>query len=255
MTTADFAKFKAIILSDPNCVDNPSPVSFVSDTKAVWSPAVTGNMIVIGTDPTYHSGRQPGAVTLIDNSVRFAASGSGTGLYFALSCYYHDAKTASVDVLSEFGKFTVRGDLGCYNDAHIVATSEAMTSLTDASLSNWRCSVHEAFAEYPTSGRGGFQALAIAKGILGVGSQNFADETRGLPYIISRGATPTGCGDGKYEPKFNEECDHGSNNGKAGDLCDKSCKCLYGVLDAKAGTCKGAPPTSSGMPGPYHNAT
>lgn len=256
MTTADFAKYKAIILSDPNCVGSPTPIKFVEDTKAVWSPAIRGNMILIGTDPTLHSGAQPGAVTLIDNSVRFAASGSETGLYFSLSCYWSNTESATVDALSEFGSFKVRGRLNCYNDAHIVASSEAMTSLDDKALSDWSCSVHEAFSEYPTTGVGGFQALAIAKDILGVGSQSFGDGTNGLPYIISRGATPAGCGNSIYEPKFNEECDHGSSNGATGDLCDKSCKCLYGVLDAAAGTCKPAPPVSSGTPGgPYHNAT
>ncbi len=268
MTTADFAKFKAIVLSDPDCVMDPSPIGFVADTKAVWSPAVSGNVILIGTDPTLHSGGQPGAVTLIDNSIRFAASGSGgTGLYFSLSCYYTDDASATVDALSEFGTFAVRGALGCYNDAHIVASSEAMTSLTDAALSDWSCSVHEAFAEYPTAGVGGFQALAIAKDIMGVGSQSFGDGSSGLPYIISRGAVPAGCGNAKYEPRFGEECDHGADrNGSPGDLCDKSCKCLYGVLDAAAGTCKPAPPSSvgTGLPpaasggggsGPYHNAT
>lgn len=254
MTTADFAKFKAIIIPDPDCVYDTSPIKFFEDTKAVWSPAVTGNVVLIGTDPTLHSGGQPGAVTLIQKAVKFAASGTGTGLYFCLSCYYNDVDTADVAALTPFGTFTVRGKLGCYNNAHIVAGSPAIDGLTDTSLSGWSCSVHEAFASYPMAGVGGFQGLAIAKDILGLGSQTYGDGSMGLPYIISRGAIPAGCGNGKFEPSVGEECDHGSANGADGDLCTKSCKCLYGVLDAGAGTCKSAPPVS-GMPSGYTNTS
>ena len=47
MTTADFAKFKAIIVPDPRC-GSVSDVKFLEDSKEVWSPAVTGNIILIG---------------------------------------------------------------------------------------------------------------------------------------------------------------------------------------------------------------
>jgi hypothetical protein len=251
MTTADFAKFKAIVIADPNCAYNTTPIQFLTDTKNVWSPAVTGNMIVIGTDPSYHTYVGiDGARTLIENSIKFAAAGTGTGMYFALSCYYHAVDTATVDVLSYFGNFAVRGSLNCYDNVHIVATSPAIGTLADAALSNWACSVHEAFVTYPTSGVGGFQSLAIAKDILGLGSRTFGDGTVGLPYIISRGAIPAGCGNNRYEPLINEECDHGDGvNGSPGDLCSASCKCLYGVLDASAGTCRSqwAPGSSTGI--------
>ena len=44
MTTADFASYDAIILSDP-FFGLPSLLQYLEDTKPVWSPAVTGNMI------------------------------------------------------------------------------------------------------------------------------------------------------------------------------------------------------------------
>src|SRR5205814_7523623 len=110
--------------------------------------------------------------------------------------YYGSIDSSEVPSLAYFGKFVVQGNLNCYNNAHIVAGSKAMDSLTDASLSDWHCSVHEAFSEYPISGVGGFQALAIAKDIMRVGSQTFGDGTSGVPYIISRGATPAACGNG-----------------------------------------------------------
>ncbi|KAH0555802.1 hypothetical protein GP486_006252, partial [Trichoglossum hirsutum] len=139
-----------------------------------------------------------------------------------------------------FGDFTVRGNLDCYNNAHIVASSPALGSLDDTALSNWSCSVHEAFSQYPSLGVNGFQALAIAKDIIGDGSQTFGDGTIGLPYILSRGATPAGCGDGKWDASLGEECDDG--NAVAGDGCSVSCKCESGRPGGN-GTC--LPPISN----------
>lgn len=131
-----------------------------------------------------------------------------------------------MESLSYFGDFTVRGNLACYNKAHIVASSPALGTLNDAALSSWSCSVHEAFSSYPSIGTNGFQALAIAQDVIGDGSQTFGDKTIGLPYIISRGATPAACGDGKWDASLNEECDDG--NTVSGDGCSTSCKCESG---------------------------
>lgn len=208
MTSADFAQYKAIIISDPDCGQLPS-IQFLDDSKANWSPAITGNMIIIGTDPSRHFG-QGGAEQLINQSIQFAAAGNGTGLYLALSCYYNDSPATTVDSLTSFGTFTIRGQLDCYNDVHIVASNSALSGLTDADLSNYNCSIHEAFVSYPTMGVNSFQALAIANNVLGTGSQQFADKSVGIPYIISRGGTPVGCGNGIFEPAFGEECDDGN---------------------------------------------
>ncbi|KAF2489494.1 hypothetical protein BU16DRAFT_496288 [Lophium mytilinum] len=230
LTTADFAKYEAVVIADPSCGD-VSQIKFFEDSKTVWSPAITGNIILIGTDPSFHFAH-PGAKTLIDNSIKFVAAGKSTsnttetGLYFALSCYYESVDSAKVDALSVLGDFTVRGNLACYNDAHLEAHSDAMNTLDDAALSDWSCSVHEAFSSYPSVGKFGFQALAIADGILGVGSQHFGDAHDGLPYIISRGATPSKCGDGIWDPELGEECDDG--NTVNGDGCSLSCKCESG---------------------------
>lgn len=206
---------------------------------------------------------------MIDNAIKFSAAGksstgvSQTGLYFALSCYYNSVDTATVDTLSYFGNFGVRGNLACYNEVHIVASSPALGGLADADLSNWSCSVHEAFSVYPSVGVNGFQALAIAQDIIGDGSQTFGDGTIGLPYIISRGATPAGCGNGKWESTFGEECDDGSSNGAPGDACSISCKCLSGRPKGD-GTClpplsnttsSSSPYSPSGSPKPYANST
>ena len=47
-----FATFKALILGDPTCTGFPT----VPETnRVVWSAAVTGNIVVVGTDPEFHS--------------------------------------------------------------------------------------------------------------------------------------------------------------------------------------------------------
>ena len=80
----------------------------------------------------------------------------------------------------------------------------------------------------------GFQAIAIADGVVAPGTQQFANGHSGLPYIITRGATPAGCGNGIYEPSLGEECD--DNNTVDGDGCSKSCKCESGKPKGD-GTC------------------
>lgn len=241
-TTADFEKYKAIVIPDPAC-GAVNTIDFFDLTKAVWSPAVKGNIILIGTDPTFHSSTQPGALTLIDDAVLFSASGNGTGLYFALSCYYDSVDSSTVDSLSYFGTITVRGKLACYNDAHLVADSTALGTLDDAALSDWSCSVHEVFSSYPTTGLFGFVPLAIAQGATGDGQKDFADGSNGVPYIIVKGATPDGCGDGVWDASLEEECDDGPLNGTPDSSCSSSCKCLNGAV--VPGVCRPPGPNST----------
>jgi hypothetical protein len=156
-TTEDFATYDAIVVGDPACdpYENPDYMATVQATRDVWSPAVTGNVIVIGSDPMYHQRRQ-GAVDLTRNAMDFAASGGTTGMYFSLSCNwstvrgYHDLK-----VLNGFGSFEIRGQgrkpfPNCPDSLRVTDPAHpAMEGLTDALLSNWHCSAHEAFDTYP----------------------------------------------------------------------------------------------------------
>jgi hypothetical protein len=48
MTTMEFAAYKAIIFADQYGGADAATLQLIEDTKAVWSPAVTGNMIIIG---------------------------------------------------------------------------------------------------------------------------------------------------------------------------------------------------------------
>ena len=229
-TSADFSTYRAIILGDRTCSTARTLLGAAEKNSGIWGPVVDGNVVVVGTDPVYHEADQ---VTL--NAVKFAAAQSGkTGMYVNLSCYYHEtaAKTA-VPVLNPFGKFTVTG-VGCYNDAHIVASHAALNGLTDGLLSNWNCSVHEAFDSFPEAN---FTPLVIARdptyGSRLPGSKDFADGSHGVPYVLARGAIPVRCGDGVVQ--YPEECDTGSQNGTPGTACSSVCRlhwCGDGILDS-----------------------
>ncbi|GAC1413114.1 MAG: hypothetical protein NVSMB57_08650 [Actinomycetota bacterium] len=187
MSTSDFSTYRALILGDPTCdYSARNSVGAAEDNANTWSKAVTGNILVVGTDPVFHSSAEPGAQKLLEKGIAFATANSiFTGAYLDLSCYYDGtAPHTAVPVLKGFGDFTVTG-VGCYNDAHITANHPAMKGLTDPDLSNWSCSVHEAFDVWPDT----FSVLAIAKDF---GAYKAPDGSVGSPYILARG---TACGE------------------------------------------------------------
>lgn len=186
MTTADFASYDAVVLADPTCQTGTTAISAAIGNASTWGAAVDGNVILIGTDEQFHAGS--GGQTLMDGAAAFVVADAGkTGAYVSLSCYYHGTAAGTPvpmldDAFGSPGDFTVTG-VGCFNDAHIVATHPAFTSagVTDATLSNWSCSVHEAFDNWPVH----FEVLAIAENI---GSAFTApDGSVGTPYILARG--------------------------------------------------------------------
>lgn len=179
MTAAQFDAFDAIVLGDPTCA-GLGPEAAATANTSTWAPVVDGNVILIGTDETFHQSQ--GGDLLMEKAAAFTVAQSGkTGAYISLSCYYHGtAALTPVPLLNGFGTFTVTG-VGCFNDAHIVATHPALAGLTDTTLSNWSCSVHEAFDSWPVS----FEVLAIAEGIGTIFTA--PDGSVGTPYILARG--------------------------------------------------------------------
>jgi hypothetical protein len=184
MTAAQFASYRAIILGDPTCVGPPTSADI--DTAAAnaktWGPVINGNIVILGTDPVFHSGQ--GGATVTQRGVDFAVNQAGkTGAYITLSCYYHGtASGTAVPLLDGIGSggFTTTG-VGCYNNAHIVALSPALAGITDSTISNWSCSVHEAFQTWP----GGLIPLAIARDF--DSSYTASDGSQGPPYILAGG--------------------------------------------------------------------
>jgi hypothetical protein len=180
-SAADFGTYRAIILGDPVCGGLSASTAAATANAGTWGPAVDGPVVIMGSDPTFHSGQGGSAFT--QRGVAFAVSDPAkTGAYITLSCYYHGTAPATPVPLLDaaFGPgFTVTG-VGCFNNVHIVATHPALTGLTDANLSNWNCSVHEAFDGWPLS----FEVLALA--VTGT-AYTAPDGTVGTPYIIARG--------------------------------------------------------------------
>src|SRR5581483_4893295 len=90
-TESDFAAYKTIVIGDPACGTTDAFSAAVRNVST-WSPAITGNVIVIGTDPVFHNGSHPGAKTLVQKGIGFAADATGhTGAYLDLSCAYDSA--------------------------------------------------------------------------------------------------------------------------------------------------------------------
>jgi len=179
-STTDFARYRALVLGDATC--SSSRPAAAESTTDKWGPAVTGSVLINGTDPVFHASQGGEAITR--RGVDFAVGdATKTGVYVSLSCYYHDtASHTPVPLLDALrpGGFTVTG-VGCYNDAHIVATHPALDGLTDETLSNWSCSVHEAFDTWPAD----FTVLAMARDF---GSAfTSSDGTVGTPYILASG--------------------------------------------------------------------
>jgi hypothetical protein len=197
---SDFATYRALIIGDPTCTGDQGVLSAAVNSESKWGPVVNGNVIINGTDPVYHS-YLAGPRTLTDNSVGFAVDGGAgkTGMYISLSCEYNSAPDSGqvVPLLDAFsptpGTFKVR-EVSCYNNVHIVATHPALTGLTDAALSGWSCSVHEAFTSWAPD----FSVLAIAKDL--GSSYTATDGTVGTPYILARGAGLSVISDVQLDP-------------------------------------------------------
>jgi PKD repeat protein len=185
MTTEQFGSYNAIVFGDPTCRTNTAGLAAAEANKATWSAAVTGPMYVQGSDPRYHTFHKPESLQMIRSGINFVVSGSGTGLYASLSCYYYDATpNTPVNFLSEIGDFQVRGQwTGGSTDAITIVepAHPAMAGLTNAGLSYWYVTIHEFLTAFPAS----FDVLAT--------------NNSGHVFIIATPAVPSpGPGPGDY---------------------------------------------------------
>ncbi|MEO6695585.1 MAG: hypothetical protein ABIY50_10200, partial [Ignavibacteria bacterium] len=190
-SAADFATYRALILGDPTCVGGTGPIAAAESTTGIWGPEIDGNVIIIGSDPQFHNFQ--GGGQLIAKTIAFVLADdpgkTKTGAYICLSCYYTGSCVPTpvlvLNGISIPGSMNVIGDcvLGCYNNVHITATHPALTGLTDATISNWSCSLHEAFSTWDSLN---YQVLAIAVDI--ASNYTAPDGTQGIPYILARGA-------------------------------------------------------------------
>lgn len=204
MTAAQFRQYRVLIIGDPTCDGTGASFAAAVKDEKTWEPAVMksgGNKVLIGTDPTFHytNGSAPQGAKLEGNGIAFAGKVAGaTGAYIDLSCAYESdlAHTAVplLDGLSTHGakQFTVIGEGpldACATGVNIVALTGPTTGLTDANLSDWECSVHEAFDKFPSD----YTPLALAPAASGFPSSYCADDIGtkklvcGAPYIMVSG--------------------------------------------------------------------
>lgn len=186
MTTEQFAAFDAIVIGDAGCNGAAGILDAAITNRATWSAAVNGPIIVHTFDPGAHEdgagGNQDTEVT--SNGIGHAASGTATGLYFAIGCYYNDNSLVELTILDEFGQFIVdglSGDLITIVDG----THPAMAGLTDEGLSNWGSSTHSRFTTFPET----FDVLATEGGE--VGPLGGGSNPVPLPIMLVLGAAPT----------------------------------------------------------------
>lgn len=158
MTVAEFTAFDAIVFGDPKYEAARSLGTVLLEpanmTKAVWSLAITGPTIVIGTTPQFYQ-FNPNLEDreLIANGIEFAASGPDTGLYVSLSCYFLTAPSMTpVEFLSEVGEFRVGGRADCTDPVTIVdPTHPVMLGLTSLGQPEWGCASQEIITGFPAS--------------------------------------------------------------------------------------------------------
>jgi hypothetical protein len=149
-TQAEFQSFDAIVFGDPGCGQHASILDTAVENRDVWTPAVTGNVMIVGMDPIAHQG-QGDALELVRNGIHFVTNAPGTGMLFNLSCYYTFAPNNTlVDALGGFGNITVRGAPPSSDDADINRPGHpAMQGITESGLSNWVQSIHEMITGHP----------------------------------------------------------------------------------------------------------
>ena len=180
MTTDDFAAYGALILGDPDRRNTTEPIRAAEETVSIWGPAVTGNVLIHGSDPSSHGDL---GTLFTRNAFRFVSDGSrGTGAYIAFSEYYWDAPAfTAVAVLDAFGPgaFTVNG-AACFDDVHIAAGHPVLDNLTDETLSDWGCTVHQGFDSFPAD----WHVLAVARELNLV--YTAPSGIQGAPFILAR---------------------------------------------------------------------
>ena len=180
MTTEEFESYRAIVLGDPNCAVGTGPLAPAEENVETWSDAVTGNVVVVGTDPAFH--RAQGGDETTEGGINFAtAEADNTGAYITTSCYYDGAEAETpVPVLDGFGTFTATSVPGCFDNIAVVAESPDLTGYTEENLGPWGCSVHNAFDNWPLD----FEVVGLA---LEGDDYTAPDGTVGTPYILARG--------------------------------------------------------------------
>lgn len=133
MTTANFAAYDYIVITSGN---TSAAYLAIYETRATWSAAVNGRMVVTGADASVHTTY---SATFLRAAFSWLATGPGTGLFVE-----SDVGARSLDFMQSFGPLTVANSSG--NAVTLVQpTHPVMAGSTSTSLSTWNQSYHQYF--------------------------------------------------------------------------------------------------------------
>jgi len=176
-TTAEFAAFDVIAFGECWFVSLAMWATAVAN-RSVWSPAVSGNQVLIGVDIDNHN-----KSAMIYEFVNFAADdpSPGPGLFVIMGGAYAGTSGVPFELMAEFGSFSISGSNNG-EDAHIVASHPTLNGLTDSDFANWGNSSHEGFDSWPV----GYEALVMVRDSV-TKPYTAADGTEGMVYILAKG--------------------------------------------------------------------
>ncbi|MGH3157683.1 MAG: RHS repeat-associated core domain-containing protein [Streptosporangiaceae bacterium] len=201
LSKANFASYSAIILGDPSSGGScsPSAPSDALSTESAWGPAVTGNVAVLGTAPALAGSA---GTALMDDAVKWALAGSGTGMYVSLNCDYAGSSVTNADAALldgvGGGGFDVTGQNSqgpSCTDSGTVNTWEADSTASFAGLdssslsaSSWApaCPVQETFDSWPAT----FTPVAY-DAAASPAQFTASDGQTGQPYVLAGTPAPS----------------------------------------------------------------
>ena len=218
-TTADFAAFDAIVIGG-SAMGDVNIWNVADGSKNIWSPAVTGNIVIIGSDPEEHAPANPSPKRYVQQAILFAADEPkpGPGLYVELHDYMPVSVT-NLSFMSYFGVFPV-WSATCGDIAHKIAIHPVLDSLNDANLGGWSCTPHAGFTSWPP----GFAPLAMD---VSAGSRKLytaCDGSIGFVFLIASGVEPI-CG----KPDLKKESSQPGNVGDGDQITYRISWINYGI--------------------------
>ncbi|MCP4805959.1 MAG: hypothetical protein GY884_11505, partial [Proteobacteria bacterium] len=137
-TATEFATYDAILVGDASCSGPSSDdLSTLYDTRDVWGPVLTGNVVVSGTDPVCHyQYGYSGAWDFFVNATEWSAAAGTTGAYLS-----GDWGRRGLDYLEPLGAFSSASYNG--DDVVLIDSSHPIVDgLTESDIEGWSNTFH-----------------------------------------------------------------------------------------------------------------
>jgi hypothetical protein len=182
LTTKQFKRYRAIIIADDKGSGNISAIQAAINNEHIWGPAITGNVILAGSDPGYHADLTTNAQTYIARAIAYAAHVSGhTGFYFA-GVYYSGGTPQHVGILDALKRNGFYWKDVNSDSIHIDPKVKGPHGLNDTIMSGWNSTAHRAFTKWPKKT---FHVWAV--GVDPAGDWTTSDNVTGWADFLVRG--------------------------------------------------------------------